>query len=73
MDKTNNDNDEAIDMDEANIMNQINYNTLDREWKNWIKQNIEIGITKEVIHDILIKANFKESDINDELSLYLNI
>ena len=73
VDKTNNDNDEAIDMDEANIMNQINYNTLDREWKNWIKQNIEIGITKEVIHDILIKANFKESDINDELSLYLNI
>ena len=48
---------------------EIEYTVFDESWRDWIKQNIELGISKEVIANILIEANFNKDDIIFELDL----
>ena len=47
-----------------------NYKTFDDSWSNWVKENIELGNTKESIVEILIKSNFDTIDIDKQFNLY---
>ena len=51
-------------------INEIEYKKMDETWINWIKENVDLKITTQVINDILLKANFDPKDIEKELSQY---
>jgi len=44
------------------------YKTFDQSWRNWIKENKDIGISKETIVNILVKANFAPDEIEKEFN-----
>jgi hypothetical protein len=47
---------------------EIEYKKMDESWIKWIKENVDLKITKQIINDVLLKANFDPSDIEKELS-----
>ena len=49
---------------------EYNYKAFDNDWSNWVKENIELGNTKESIVEILLKANFNPIDIDKQINLY---
>ena len=55
---------------ENNCKTENNYKVFDESWTNWIKENIELGIPKETIFEILLKANFNPIDIDKQLNFY---
>jgi len=55
---------------ENNCKIENNYKVFDNSWTNWVKENIELGIPKETIFEILLKANFNPIDIDKQLNLY---
>lgn len=48
------------------------YKIFDDSWLNWIKENIDLGVSAEEIKKILLKANFNPIDIKDKLKNYIN-
>ena len=42
------------------------YKNFDQSWRNWINENNALGITKEVIINILLKADFGPDEIEKE-------
>ncbi len=44
------------------------YKTFDQSWRNWIKENKDIGIAKETIIKILLKADFRSDEIEKEFN-----
>jgi len=61
---------EKIEVVEINS-SSIEYKSMDNAWQDWIKENIQLKISKNVIKEILIKAQFNPQDINKELNLYI--
>jgi hypothetical protein len=55
---------------ENNCKIENNYKVFDNSWTNWVKENIELGIPKETIFEILLKANFNPIDIDKQLNFY---
>ena len=58
---------EVVEINSSNI----EYKPIDTTWKDWIKNNFELNIPKNVIEEFLIKAKFNPDDINKELNLYV--
>jgi hypothetical protein len=60
-----------LDKKESNIIEisetNTTYKTFDESWRNWMKENQDLGITKQTIRDILLKAPFDPEDIEKEL------
>jgi hypothetical protein len=43
---------------------------MDDPWRHWINENIELGVDRKTIRDILIKSHFSLEDIATELEKY---
>jgi hypothetical protein len=44
------------------------YKSFDTHWRNWIKENVDLEVNINLIKDILLKADFKLEDINNEIN-----
>ena len=53
---------------EIKEIEQKEFKKIDETWLNWIKENIELGISIKTIKEILIKANFDPNDIKIEVN-----
>jgi hypothetical protein len=47
------------------------YKLFDTSWRNWIKENVDLKVNINLLKDILLKANFKPEDIENEINTYL--
>jgi hypothetical protein len=52
---------------------KIDYKDLDDDWRNWIKENIELKVDINTIRSILLEANFNPIDIDKELQDFSSI
>jgi Glycosyltransferase (GlcNAc) len=42
------------------------YKEIDETWRTWIEDNLKLNISRDAIKDILIKANFNPTSVNQE-------
>ena len=46
------------------------YKIFDEPWRNWIKENMDLKVSVDIIKNILLKATFKSEDIDMEINAY---
>ena len=45
------------------------YKKFDDAWRKWIDKNIKLGVSKKVISNILLEANFDPDEITSEINI----
>ena len=66
-----NDNNKNTDQKEIFVDNMDTNKEISVEWKTWIKTNIDLGVKKDVIIQILINCKFSKELIDTEMNLYI--
>jgi hypothetical protein len=67
---------EYINYSNINFLEEKEYNkykNFDEQWRNWIKENIDLRVSLDAIRKILINEKFKPDEINKEINFYLSI
>ena len=54
-------------IDKIEEIEERKYKQLDETWHNWIKENLALNISREVIYNILLEANFNPDEINKNI------
>jgi len=57
---------EKIENNEKDKDKNKEYKAFDQSWRNWIKENKELEISKETIVNILLKTDFRSDEIEKE-------